>query len=129
MKVVLKDGSSLEVEKGISVLDLAKKISEGLARVATAGKVNGEVKDLRYKIEEDNAQVEILTFENGVGITNSCGSASLCTFQYLLDLNKVENKIEFLSLGGRYSVEKMCDKLCLFGRVNYVYKGELIDEY
>ncbi len=64
MKVVLKDGSSLEVEKGISVLDLAKKISEGLARVATAGKVNGEVKDLRYKIEEDNAQVEILTFEN-----------------------------------------------------------------
>ena len=77
----------------------------------------------------DHKKAKILTFENGVGITNSCGSASLCTFQYLLDLNKVENKIELLSLGGRYSVEKMCDKLCLFGRVNYVYKGELIDEY
>lgn len=64
MKVILKDGSSLEVEKGISILDLAKKISEGLARNATCGKVNGEVKDLRYNIEEENSEVEILTFDN-----------------------------------------------------------------
>ena len=64
MKVILKDGSSLEVEKGISVLDLAKKISEGLARVATCAKVNGKVKDLRYNIEEENAEVEICTFDN-----------------------------------------------------------------
>ena len=63
MKITLKDGSVKEVQKGISVLDLAKEISEGLARNATAGKVNGEVKDLRYKIEEDS-EVEILTFEN-----------------------------------------------------------------
>ena len=40
MKVILKDGSVVEAEKGISVLELAKQISEGLARVATAGKVN-----------------------------------------------------------------------------------------
>ena len=64
MKIILKDGSSIEAEKEISILELAKKISEGLARVATAGRVNGEVKDLRYKIEEDGANVEILTFEN-----------------------------------------------------------------
>ena len=64
MKIILKDGSSIEAEKGISILELAKKISEGLARVATAGRVNGEVKDLRYKIEEDESNVEILTFEN-----------------------------------------------------------------
>lgn len=64
MKIILKDGSSIEAEKGISILELAKKISEGLARVATAGRVNGEVKDLRYKIEEDGSNVEILTFEN-----------------------------------------------------------------
>ena len=64
MKIILKDGSSIEAEKGVSILELAKKISEGLARVATAGRVNGEVKDLRYKIEEDGANVEILTFEN-----------------------------------------------------------------
>ncbi|MCH5180193.1 MAG: diaminopimelate epimerase [Erysipelotrichales bacterium] len=77
----------------------------------------------------DKNKVKILTYENGVGITNSCGSASLCSFQYLLDTEKVEKNIEFFSLGGRYSVEKMYDKLCLFGKVNYVYKGELIDEY
>ena len=64
MKVILKDGSQMEVEKGISVLDLAKKISEGLARMATCAKVNGEVKDLRYNIEEENAEVEICTFDN-----------------------------------------------------------------
>jgi threonyl-tRNA synthetase len=36
IKVELKDGSILEVEQGSSVLDVAKKISEGLARMATA---------------------------------------------------------------------------------------------
>ena len=63
MKITLKDGSVKEVEKGISILELAKQISEGLARVATAGKVNGEVKDLRFELQED-CEVEILTFDN-----------------------------------------------------------------
>ena len=63
MKITLKDGSVKEVQKGISVLDLAKEISEGLARNATCAKVNGEVKDLRFNIEEDS-EVEILTFDN-----------------------------------------------------------------
>lgn len=62
IKVELKDGSVLEVEQGSSVLDVAKKISEGLARMATAGSVNGEVKDLRFKLEEDCTLV-IHTFE------------------------------------------------------------------
>ena len=47
----------------MSILDIAKGISEGLARVATAGKVNGEVKDLRTVINE-NCSLEILTFES-----------------------------------------------------------------
>ena len=62
MKITLKDGSIKEVRKGISVLELAEEISEGLARNATCGKINGEVRDLRYNIEND-AKVEILTFE------------------------------------------------------------------
>ena len=53
IKVTLKDGSSLEVENGLSILDVAKKISEGLARNATCGEVDGEVKDLRYVLEND----------------------------------------------------------------------------
>ena len=63
IKVTLKDGKILEVEKGKSVLEVAKEISEGLARMATCAEVNGEVKDIRYKLEED-CQLNICTFEN-----------------------------------------------------------------
>lgn len=53
IKISLKDGSILEVEEGATILDVAKKISEGLARVATCGEVDGEVKDLRYVLQDD----------------------------------------------------------------------------
>lgn len=66
VKVELKDGSKLEVELGMSILDIAKKISEGLARNAMAGKIDGEVKDLRYPIEKD-CKLEILTFDDEDG--------------------------------------------------------------
>ncbi len=66
VKVELKDGSKLEVELGMSILDIAKKISEGLARNAMAGKADGEVKDLRYPIEKD-CKLEILTFDDEDG--------------------------------------------------------------
>jgi len=65
IKVQLKDGSVIEVEKGISILELAKKISEGLARNMTCAIVNGKVEDLRYVLNED-ASVEICTFENSL---------------------------------------------------------------
>ena len=67
MKVVLKDGSSMEVVGGSSVLDIAKEISEGLARVACAGKVNGELVDLRTAVEED-CELEILTCKDALGL-------------------------------------------------------------
>ena len=63
IKVELKDGSILEVEQGSSVLNVAKKISEGLARMATAGRVNGNVVDIRFEIKED-CKLEILTFDS-----------------------------------------------------------------
>ena len=65
IKVMLKDGNSLEVEKGTTILEVAKKISEGLARVATCGEVNGEVKDLRYELNED-CNLVIDTFESSL---------------------------------------------------------------
>ena len=61
VKVTLKDGSILEVSEGSSILEVAKKISEGLARNATCGEVNGEVKDLRYELKED-CELVIHTF-------------------------------------------------------------------
>ena len=67
MKVTLKDGSVKEFEGNVSVLDAAKAISEGLARAACAGKVNGEVVDLRTEISEDCA-LEILTCKDAEGL-------------------------------------------------------------
>ena len=67
MKVVLKDGSIMEVAGGSSVLDIAKEISEGLARVACAGKVNGELVDLRTILNED-CELEILTCKDTLGL-------------------------------------------------------------
>ena len=63
IKIELKDGAIIEVEKGSSIIDVAKKISEGLARVALVGLVNGEVQDLRHKLTED-CKLEILTFDS-----------------------------------------------------------------
>ena len=63
IKVTLKDGKIIEVEKGKAIIEVAKQISEGLARMATCGEVNGEVKDLRYELQED-CELNICTFEN-----------------------------------------------------------------
>ncbi|MBQ6860409.1 MAG: threonine--tRNA ligase [Clostridia bacterium] len=63
IKVTLKDNSVIEVEEGCSVLEVAKKISEGLARNATCASVNGETKDLRYVLTED-CELNIYTFDN-----------------------------------------------------------------
>lgn len=63
IKIMLKDNSVIELEKGATILELARKISEGLARVALAGEVDGEVRDLRYSLETD-ARVSILTFDD-----------------------------------------------------------------
>ena len=66
IKVTLKDGSIIECESGISVIDAAKQISMGLARVACAARINGENADLRTKLNEDCA-LEILTFDDEYG--------------------------------------------------------------
>lgn len=63
IKVSLKDGSILEVQEGVSIFEVAKKISEGLARNATCGEVDGEVKDLRYELQKD-CNLVIHTFQN-----------------------------------------------------------------
>ena len=62
IKITLKDGSIKEVKENTSIIELAKEISEGLARMATCGRVDGKVEDLRYELTKD-CKVEILTFE------------------------------------------------------------------
>jgi len=66
MIITLKDGSQKEYSGSMSVLDIAKDISEGLARVACAGEVDGEVVDLRTVIDRD-CSLSILTFDDEGG--------------------------------------------------------------
>ncbi len=66
IKIMLKDGSTMEVESGCSVYDAARQISEGLARAAVAGALDGEVVDLTTKLEQD-CTLEILTFDDERG--------------------------------------------------------------
>lgn len=66
MKITLKDGSVKEYAESKSVIEIASDISEGLARMATAGEINGEVVDLRTTVDED-CELSILTFNDEKG--------------------------------------------------------------
>ena len=66
MKVTLKDGSVKEYAQPMSVIDIARDISEGLARAACAGELNGETVDLRTVIDND-CELNILTFDSEGG--------------------------------------------------------------
>ncbi|WP_330586636.1 TGS domain-containing protein [Aminipila terrae] len=67
MKITLKDGSVKEYSEPKSVIDIAADISEGLARMACAGEVNGQVVDLRTVIDKD-CELSILTANDPKGL-------------------------------------------------------------
>ncbi len=67
MKIILKDGSVKEYDSAKSVYEIAADLSEGLARAACAGEVNGEVVDLRTLIDQD-CNLNILTANDAEGL-------------------------------------------------------------
>ena len=68
MKITLKDGAFKEYDSAKSIYDIARDISEGLARVACAGEVNGETADLRTVLSED-CTLNILTARDEAGLS------------------------------------------------------------
>lgn len=66
MRVILKDGSTMEVEKGERIIDVAARISEGLARNALIARMNGKLVELSRTIDED-CTLELLTFKDEEG--------------------------------------------------------------
>ena len=52
-KITLPDGSKKEIPNNTTLYDVAKNISNSLAKVAVAGKINGELKDLSVTIEKN----------------------------------------------------------------------------
>ena len=67
MIITLKDGSTKEYSESKSIIDIAYDISEGLARAACAGEVNGEVCDLRTVLDSD-CSLNILTARDEKGL-------------------------------------------------------------
>lgn len=67
MIITLKDGSKKEYAEAKAVIDIAYDISEGLARAACAGEVNGEVVDLRTILDSD-CELNILTAKDEKGL-------------------------------------------------------------
>ena len=67
MKITLKDGSCKEYASAMSIIDIAKDISEGLARVACAGEVDGKVEDLRTILDKD-CELNIITANDPEGL-------------------------------------------------------------
>ncbi len=68
MKVTLKDGSVKEYAQPMAVIDIAKDISEGLARMACVAEINGEEADLRTVVDSD-CQLNILTAKDAEGLS------------------------------------------------------------
>ena len=75
MKITLKDGSIKEYAQAMSVYDIALDISEGLARAACAGEVDGEVVDLRTVVDKD-CSLSILTANDEQGLRTLRHTAS-----------------------------------------------------
>lgn len=75
MKITLKDGSVKEYESPLSVFDIAKDISEGLARVAAGAELDGEFVDLRTIVDKDaNLNIVTINDEKGLGIVRHTAS-------------------------------------------------------
>ena len=66
MKITLKDGSVKEFKDGLSVYEIAKELSEGLARAAVGAKLDGKVVETRQIVDKD-CTLEILTFADDEG--------------------------------------------------------------
>lgn len=66
MKIILKDGSSKEYSNAMSIIEIAADISEGLARMACAGEIDGKTADLRTMVDKD-CELNILTFNDEAG--------------------------------------------------------------
>ena len=75
MKITIKDGSVKENERPLSVFDIAKDISEGLARVAAGAELDGEFVDLRTVVDKDaNLNIVTINDEKGLGIVRHTAS-------------------------------------------------------
>ncbi|MDD6434852.1 MAG: threonine--tRNA ligase [Clostridiales bacterium] len=85
MKITLKDGSVREYAAPMTVYEIAADISEGLARNATTGKIDGKVVDLRTTVDSDCC-LEILTVKDPEGLATLRHTTSHVMAEAVLNL-------------------------------------------
>ena len=79
--------------------------------------------DINLSIFSKNSEfIQIRTYENGVGETLSCGSASLCVASHYLTK---KNKIIIKSIGGELDFQKENHSILITGPTNFIYRGNL----
>ena len=66
INITLPDGAVRQYNKGVSAMDIARSISEGLARKVLAAEINGQVWDATRPIEQD-VQCKLLTWDDNGG--------------------------------------------------------------
>ena len=66
-KITLPDGYKKEIPKNTTLLEVAKDISSSLAKIAVAGKINGQLRDLSVVVENDS-NIEIIKKSDDEGI-------------------------------------------------------------
>lgn len=139
IKISFPDGSIREYEKGVTALEVAKSISEGLARKVLAANVNGQVRDATRPITED-ATLKLLTWTDGEGKSTFWHSSAHLMAEAVESLfpgakfwvgPAVDNGFYYdIDLGGRAIAEedlrKLETKMAELARKNDVYQRKEI---
>ena len=84
-------------------------------------RINTKFKD--YKIKKTKNIIDLRTYENGVGETLSCGSASLCVASNFL--SKKDDLITVKTFGGEITFKKIKDAILMKGPTTFIYKGNI----
>ena len=99
------------------ILDL-DQLYEQLRKIIKPYKINLSV----YK-KSSNNNVQIRTYENGVGETLSCGSAALCVASYFLK----DKLLKIRSIGGELVFKKNKNGILMVGPASFIYRGNISD--
>ncbi len=81
--------------------------------------------NVSYFVRKSPHSIVLQTYERGVGLTLSCGSASCSTMMYLLEHGYERNEVHVETKGGNYSLKATKSGIWLYGHAQKVYRGEI----
>jgi len=88
--------------------------------------LEGVIKELDINLsifKKNGNNIDIRTYENGVGETLSCGSAALCVASYFIK----DKLLKIRSIGGELDFEKNKNGILMAGPASFIYRGNISD--